>query len=222
MAIRTLTPLRAGTGPRVGHRRGQESEGSGETGRVRRGPTQQSWLPNQLMDAQSPASYPTRTTTLEKREAGMTKIRRNGPCPCGSASKAKRCCHGNDKASEIYHHLSARICRAVIPVLSRLEEDQTRALFEELHYLPEIDTSLQLDLGIITLDMNRAIDAIDNNDNDEFVQAAIKVVASVDSLGRRLTLAQNSTLLFSSVAESLAAIARPAGFSRAANGRLHY
>src|SRR5664280_3622053 len=28
----------------------------------------------------------------------MAKIRRNGPCPCGSGSKAKRCCYGTHEA----------------------------------------------------------------------------------------------------------------------------
>ena len=27
----------------------------------------------------------------------MAKIKRNGPCPCGSGSKAKRCCYGTQE-----------------------------------------------------------------------------------------------------------------------------
>ncbi len=168
----------------------------------------------------------------------MTKIRRNGPCPCGSTSKAKRCCYGNDRATEI-HHLSARLCSAATPVLSHLDDDEIQALFEELLYLPETDRSLHPHLGTTTPDMDRAIDAFDDDDIQEFVDAAIEVAANVDSLCRRLTLVQavltlldageiptdlaaaaildldrkESTLLLSSVAKSLIVMADAAGFS---------
>ena len=162
----------------------------------------------------------------------MAKIRRNGPCPCGSGSKAKRCCYGNDAAMEI-HHLPAELCEEVIPDLKRIDRDEFRALFEELLYLPEIDSSLQSRLGILTPDMDRAISALQDEDVEEFDEALDKVVADVDSPGRRLELAQaaltlrdegrisselaaaavleldgkESTLFLSSVAESLAVLA---------------
>ena len=46
----------------------------------------------------------------------MAKIRRNEPCPCGSGSKAKRCCYGNNKAAEI-HCLPTEFCKEVTPDL---------------------------------------------------------------------------------------------------------
>ena len=39
----------------------------------------------------------------------MAKIRRNEPCPCGSGSKAKRCCYGNNEETEI-HCLPFELC----------------------------------------------------------------------------------------------------------------
>ena len=162
----------------------------------------------------------------------MAKIRRNGPCPCGSGCKAKRCCYGNDGALEI-HHLPAELCEEVIPDLKRIDRDEFRALFDELLYLPEIDTSLQQRLGILTPDMDRAISALQDDDVEVFDEVLDKVVADVDSPGRRIELAQavltlrdegripselaaaavleldgkESTLFLSSVAESLAVLA---------------
>ena len=194
------------------------------------------------MDAHYPASTPTKTMTLEKTEAGMTKIRRNGPCPCGSTSKAKRCCYGNDRTTEIHRlHPPADLCGAAIPDLVALEEDKIDALLEEVLYLPAIDASLQAHLGIITPDMDRAIDAFDNDEIVEFVDAAIEVADSVDSPDRRLELAQavltlrdegaipthlaaaavldldskKSNLLLSSVAHSLMVMAGATGLSQA-------
>ncbi|MGA3149080.1 MAG: hypothetical protein ABSF33_16635 [Acidimicrobiales bacterium] len=136
----------------------------------------------------------------------------------------------------------------MIPALSHLEEDEIQALFEELFYLPEIDRSFQPHLGIITPDMDRAIDAFENDDVAEFVDAAIEVAANVDSLGRRVRLARavltlrdegdiptnlaaaaildldskKSTLLLASVAESLIVMAGAPEFSRAPDGRQDY
>ena len=119
----------------------------------------------------------------------MAKIRRNGPCPCGSGSKAKRCCYGNDDAIEI-HHLPAELCEGVIPDLKSIDRDEFRALFDQLLYLPEIDTSLQLHLGILTPDMDRAISALQDDDVDTFDEVLDEVVADIDSPGRRVELAQ--------------------------------
>ena len=119
----------------------------------------------------------------------MAKIRRNGPCPCGSGSKAKRCCYGNDEAREI-HHLPAELCEEVIPNLKRLDRDEFRALFDQLLYLPEIDTSLQQRLGILTPDLDRAIGALEDDDVEVFEEVLYKVVADIDSPDRRLELAQ--------------------------------
>jgi hypothetical protein len=169
---------------------------------------------------------------MAPEEVAMAKIRRNGPCPCGSGSKAKRCCYGNDEAMEI-HHLPAELCEEVIPDLKSIDRDEFRALFDELLYLPEIDTTLQQRLGILTPDMDRAISALQDDDVEVFDEVLDTVVADVDSPDRRVELAQAvialrdrghippelaaaavleldgrvSTLFLSSVAESLAVLA---------------
>ncbi len=119
----------------------------------------------------------------------MAKIRRNGPCPCGSGSKAKRCCHGNDEAEWI-HCLPTELCEEVVPDLRGIDEIELRSLFDELLYLPEIDTSLQLHLGIFTPTIDQAINAIQDDDVEVLDQAIDRVVAEVDSPSRRVELAQ--------------------------------
>src|ERR1017187_4706218 len=116
----------------------------------------------------------------------MAKIRRNEPCPCGSGSKAKRCCYGNNEAIEV-HCLPTELCEGVVPDLRGIDEVELRSLFDELLYLPEIDTSLQLRLGILTPTMDSAIGSIQDDELDEVFD---KVVAEVDSRSRRIELAQ--------------------------------
>ena len=132
-----------------------------------------------------------------------------------------------------FHFLPLEFCDEVVPDLKGTDEIEFRSLFDELLYLPEIDTSLQVRLGILTPDMDRAISALQDDDVEEFDQALDKVVAEVDSPGRRIELAQavitlrnqgrippnlaaaavleldcrESTLFLSSVAESLAVLA---------------
>jgi hypothetical protein len=162
----------------------------------------------------------------------MAKIRRNGPCPCGSGSKAKRCCYAIHEIAEI-HLLPPELCEEVVPDLKGTDEVEFRSLFDQLLYLPEIDTSLQVRLGILTPDMDRAIAALQDDDPDEFDQALGQVVPAVDTVDRRVELARavlalrdqgripprlagvavleldgkESTLFLSSVAESLAVLA---------------
>jgi hypothetical protein len=121
----------------------------------------------------------------------------------------------------------------VVPDLKGTDDVDLRSLFDQLLYLPEIDTSLQTRLGILTPDMDRAIDALQDDDDEEFDRALNKVVPEVDSSDRRIELAQavitlrdqgrippklaavavleldgkESTLFLSSVAESLAVLA---------------
>ncbi len=160
----------------------------------------------------------------------MAKIRRNEPCPCGSGSKAKRCCYGNE---EDVHCLPPELCESVVPDLRGVDEVELRFLFDELLYLPEIDTSLQLRLGILTPTMDSAIRSIQDDDVDVLDAVFDKVMAEVDSPSRRIELAQavitlrdegripaelaatavleldrkESTFFLSSVAESLAVLA---------------
>jgi hypothetical protein len=120
----------------------------------------------------------------------MAKIRRNEPCPCGSGSKAKRCCYGVDEAAEP-GLLPPELGDDAIADLNGTDEVELRLYFDQLLYLPEIDTSLQVRLpGIITPNMDRAINALRDDDDEEFDEALERVVSAVDSPERRLELAQ--------------------------------
>jgi hypothetical protein len=139
---------------------------------------------------------------------------------------AKRCCYGNIGATRIWRLL--------------LE------LVDQLPYLPKIDTSLRLRLGILTPKMDTAIRAVQNDDVDVLAEVFDEVAAEVYSPSRRIELArarspsatrgvsppispplpslelgpEESMLFASSVAESLAVLARdrntPAGILVAA------
>ncbi|HEX4127103.1 MAG TPA: hypothetical protein VHX67_05945 [Acidimicrobiales bacterium] len=163
----------------------------------------------------------------------MAKIKRNGPCPCGSGSKAKRCCYGTQ---EPVHDgmLPREVADAAIDDLKETDEIELRVHFDGLLDLPELDVSLQVRLpGIITPDMDSAIDALRDDDYDDFDGALDKVLDAIDSPERRLALAEavlglrdqgqitrkfaamavleldrpDSILFRSSVAESLAVLA---------------
>ena len=55
-------------------------------------------------------------------------------------------------------------CEGVVPDLRGIDEVELRYLFDELLYLPELDTSLQLRLGILTPTMDSAIRSIQDDD----------------------------------------------------------
>jgi hypothetical protein len=163
----------------------------------------------------------------------MAKIRRNEPCPCGSGSKAKRCCEVPHAYVDI-RVLPLDLCQSVANDLPGSTQAEMRALFDQLVYLPALDASLQVSLpGVITADMDRAIDALRNDQGTVFDEALGRVVPAVDTLERRIELAQGvialrdqgripaklaavavleldreeSVLFLSAVAESLAALA---------------
>ena len=120
----------------------------------------------------------------------MAKVRRNAPCPCGSGSKAKRCCYGT---RESLHDgmLPKEVGDGAIADLQGTDEIELRTYFDQLLDLPEIDVSLQVRLpGIITPDMERAINALRDDDGDGFDDALDKVLDAIDSPERRLALAE--------------------------------
>lgn len=120
----------------------------------------------------------------------MAKIKRNGPCPCGSGSKAKRCCYGTH--DPVHTGILLReFGDAAIADLSGSDEAELRAYFDELVYLPEMDTSLQVRLpGVITPDMDRAISALRDDDEEAFDETLDRVLPVIDSPERRRTLAE--------------------------------
>jgi SEC-C motif-containing protein len=163
----------------------------------------------------------------------MAKIRRNEPCPCGSGSKAKRCCEAPHAYVDV-RVMPLDLCQKVVNDLPGSTQAEMRALFDLLVYLPAVDASLQVPLpGIITADVDRAINALRDDHGMAFDDALGRVVPAVDTLERRIELAQavialrdqgripaklaavavleldreESVFFLSSVAESLAALA---------------
>jgi hypothetical protein len=71
-----------------------------------------------------------------------------------------------------------------------VDDVKLRSLFDELHYLPGIDTTLQLRLGILTPAKDSAIRAIWSDGAIVPDEVFDKVVAEVDSPGQRIELAR--------------------------------
>jgi hypothetical protein len=122
--------------------------------------------------------------------AAMAKVKRNGPCPCGSGNKAKRCCYGNQDTNG-FRLLPPELSEGLIEDLVGVPEVELRSLFDRLLYLPEMGVSLQVRLpGIITPDMNRAINALRDGEDELFDEVLEQVVAAVDTDDRRVELAR--------------------------------
>jgi hypothetical protein len=119
----------------------------------------------------------------------MAKVKRNGPCPCGSTKKAKRCCHGPTTYLDV-RIIPLDMAEAALLVLRSTSDIELAAHFDELIYLPEVDLSLHAPLpGIITPDLDRAILALHEDDGDEFDRILDRVVPTVDTAPRRVELA---------------------------------
>jgi hypothetical protein len=166
-------------------------------------------------------------------EVAMAKVRRNGPCPCGSGQKAKRCCHGIE--SDFDNKLIAPdLCAQAFLDLAGVSQLEMRALFQQLLFLPELDLSLQVQLPPLhTPELHRAIAALQDDDPNTFDDELLHVVAGIDDADRRRALAdavialrerghvdkrlaalaiveldrETSTFFISSVAESIAVLA---------------
>lgn len=100
----------------------------------------------------------------------MSKLGRNGPCPCGSGRKYKRCCEPRQKAASVAPtrtpagephftvELSPEVEEKVIRILARLEQGEREARLQAelmalakqhpLHHLP------QFGLGVFQLQVN--------------------------------------------------------------------
>jgi hypothetical protein len=127
---------------------------------------------------------------LQPEVVVMAKIKRNEPCPCGSGSKAKRCCQAPHAYVDV-RVLPLELCQDVVNDLPGSTQAEMQALFDQLVYLPAVDASLRVRLpDIITPDMERAINALRDDDDTTFDEALGKVVPAVDTLERRIELAQ--------------------------------
>jgi hypothetical protein len=139
----------------------------------------------------------------------MAKVQRNRPCPCGSGKKAKRCCHGPIRYFDV-RIMPLDMTEDAVAHLRSTDVVEMRAFFDQLMYLPEVDLSLQVTLpGIITPDLDQAITALRDGDDDGFDQALERLVATLDTVDRRIDLARAVVALRDQgrIPETLAAIA---------------
>jgi hypothetical protein len=171
---------------------------------------------------------------MTSEEVVMAKIRRNEPCPCGSGSKAKRCCYGPVQYLDV-RIMPLEVYRDSIVELAGTDREEFNTLFAELVDLPELDLTLQVPLpSIWTPQLDRAVKALQDDDTEEFDNALTDVLAKLDTVRQRLLLAravvilrdagqlskklaalavieldrEHSAFFASSVAESIAVVAR--------------
>jgi SEC-C motif len=127
---------------------------------------------------------------MATEEVVMAKVQRNQPCPCGSGSKAKRCCYGPERIIEV-RVMPLDLTEDAVSVLRATSVIELRALFDQLFYLPELDLSLQVPLpGVITPEIDQAIRALRDEDGERFDRVLATVVPTVDTVDHRITLAR--------------------------------
>jgi hypothetical protein len=132
-------------------------------------------------------------STTSRKEMAMAKIRRNEPCPCGSAKKAKRCCLSSERrgAATEAHRAFRDLCQDVARDLDGVDRADFDDLFHEAIHLPELDLSLQARLPALSSPaIERARAALDNEDTDAFDDALWEVAQQLDTPQRRLALAR--------------------------------
>ena len=132
---------------------------------------------------------------MAAQEVVMAKVRRNGPGPCGSGNKAKRCCHGPAQDLDV-RIMPLEIYRDSITELAGTTKEEFEALFAELVDLPEFDLSLQVPLpSSWTPQLDRAVEALHADDTEEFDNALDHMVDKLDTVVQRLLLARAVVVL---------------------------
>ncbi len=125
----------------------------------------------------------------------MAKIRRNELCPCGSGSKAKRCCYGPVQYLDV-RIMPLKVYRDSIAELAGITREEFGALIAELVDLPELNLTLQVPLpSIWTPEVDRAVKALQDDDTEDFNDALTDVLARLDTFRQRLLLARAVVLL---------------------------
>jgi hypothetical protein len=146
---------------------------------------------------------------MAPQEVLMAKVRRNDPCPCGSGNKAKRCCHGPVQPLDV-RIMPPEVYRDSICELAGTTRDEFDDLFGELVDLPELDLSLQVPLPKIwTPEIDRAVTALHDEEEEVFDEALSDVVSKVDTTVARLLLARAVVILRDAgkISKRLAALA---------------
>lgn len=118
---------------------------------------------------------------------------RNGPCPCGSSKKAKRCCdiRRGPSPAELAKAFLAEERRKAASVLWGMDRDEFDELFEEMIDLPTLDVSLQADLPrLLSPELEWLRVAIDKDDDETFEAALAPALKQLDTPLRRAALAR--------------------------------
>jgi hypothetical protein len=123
----------------------------------------------------------------------MSAAGRNEECDCGSGRKAKRCCgvqRGPSEADLARAFLAGQV-RPAARVLRGCTDDELDDIEAEMLELPTIDAALQLPLPrLLTPDVNRLLQAIEDDDLDAFDDALPAVLARLDTPVSRAELAR--------------------------------
>jgi SEC-C motif len=122
----------------------------------------------------------------------MSKVGRNEPCSCGSGLKAKRCCLAPDDAKVTTPRATlARLQGAVVTALVGKDRAAFHELYGEMIDLPELDVSLHVRLpGLITPEVEAAMSALADGADDRFDEALAAAMTTVNTVERRLELAE--------------------------------
>lgn len=118
---------------------------------------------------------------------------RNGPCPCGSSKKAKRCCgiRRGPSPAELAKAFLAEERRKAGSVLRGMDRDEFDELFEEMIDLPTLDVSLQADLPrLLSPELEWLRAAIEKDDDETFKAALAPALKQLDTPPRRAALAR--------------------------------
>jgi hypothetical protein len=122
----------------------------------------------------------------------MAKVRRNEPCPCGSAKKAKRCCFSSERLAAATEARRAfrDLCQDAAGHLNGVGRAEFDELFHDAIHLPELDLSLQVRLPALSSPaVERARAALNDDETDAFDDALWEVAVQLGTPQRRLALA---------------------------------
>ena len=132
-------------------------------------------------------------STTSREQIVMAKVRRNEPCSCGSAQKAKRCGFSSERLAAAAEARRAflELCQELAGDLDGVGRAEFDELFQDAIHLPELDLSLQVRLPALSSPtIERARAALDDEDTDAFDEALWDVAEQLDSPSRRLALAR--------------------------------
>ena len=125
--------------------------------------------------------------------AGVAKVGRNEPCPCGSGRKAKRCCGIERGPSEedLARAFLAHAGGEAAWELRHVGEGEFDRLLDGLPELPELDLSLHAELPkLLSPTIDRFMDAFADDDPDAAEEPFAELLGTIDTPGERARLAR--------------------------------